>query len=137
MTLKARSMEAHDAPACVSILNHIIALGGTTAYEDPMTEAAFDAEYRLGAAVSNIVLEGDRIVDFQAGFEVETGIYSLGTFAAHPLRGPGPQFLKRPKKIVRPWVASRCSPELLRITQAVWLFIQRWALSILNMCRMR
>jgi len=38
MTLTARPMTADDVPACVEIINQIIAQGGTTAYEEPYTE---------------------------------------------------------------------------------------------------
>ena len=45
MTFDVRKMTTEDVPACVVILNHIIALGGSTAYEDPYTETHFADHY--------------------------------------------------------------------------------------------
>jgi len=80
-----------DIPACVAIINHIIAQGGSTAHEDPFDEAGFEADYFRKPPVVNVVIDDARIVGFQAAFEVEPGIYSIGSFTdrQHPVRGAG------------------------------------------------
>ena len=50
MTFDVRKMTTEDFPACVVIRNHIIALGGSTAYEDPYTETHF-ANSPLGSGL--------------------------------------------------------------------------------------
>jgi L-amino acid N-acyltransferase YncA len=45
MTVTTRPATAADAPAMCAILNAIIAIGGTTAYEDPFTPATMTANY--------------------------------------------------------------------------------------------
>ncbi|PTX58112.1 L-amino acid N-acyltransferase YncA [Litoreibacter ponti] len=40
--MKIRLASPHDKPALTEILNDIIAIGGTTAYEDPLAPAYFD-----------------------------------------------------------------------------------------------
>lgn len=91
MTLTARKMTRADVPACTAIINHIIALGGSTAYEDPYTEADLGDHYIDDAATSNVVVDGDRVVGFQSTFEVEPGVYSIGSFTdqQNPVRGAG------------------------------------------------
>lgn len=91
MTLSTRPMSAKDVPDCVEIVNHIIALGGTTAYEEPFTNEGFDAHYRQEPPISMVVLSDNRIVGFQALFEVEPGIYSIGSFTDQktPVKGAG------------------------------------------------
>jgi len=80
MTLSVRPMIAADAPACTEIVNDIIARGGTTAYEEPYTVAAFDAHYRLETAICLVVLNDEQVIGFQGLFEVEPGVYSIGSF---------------------------------------------------------
>lgn len=91
MTLTTRAMQSSDVPACVTIVNHIIALGGSTAYEDPYTEADFADHYLDEPPVTNLVLLGDRIVGFQAAFDIGDGLYSIGSFTdqQNPVRGAG------------------------------------------------
>lgn len=91
MTLSARPMTPEDVPACVDIVNHIIALGGTTAYEEPFTNVGFDAHYRQEPPISMVVLSDDRVVGFQSLFEVEPGLYSIGSFTdqKYPVKGAG------------------------------------------------
>lgn len=45
MTVTTRPAAPADAPAMCAILNAIIAIGGTTAYEDPFTPASMTANY--------------------------------------------------------------------------------------------
>ena len=91
MTLVVREMEPQDVAACVGIINEIIKIGGTTAYEEPYTEEKFEAHYLNEAATAQVVLHDDRLVGFQSCFEVEEGIYSVGSFTdqINPVRGAG------------------------------------------------
>ena len=84
-------MTAADVPACVAILNDIIARGGSTAYEDAFTVESFAADYLHAAPVSMTALHGDRVVGFQAAFDYGDGFYSIGTFAdrVDPVPGTG------------------------------------------------
>jgi L-amino acid N-acyltransferase YncA len=45
MTMTTRPATPSDAPAMCAILNEIIAIGGTTAYEDPFDPATMTANY--------------------------------------------------------------------------------------------
>ncbi|WP_425097817.1 N-acetyltransferase family protein [Tropicibacter sp. S64] len=89
--LETRDMQAGDVPACVHILNHIIGLGGTTAYEEPFTLEGFDRDYRLTPPVSNVVLHQGRIVGFQVAFDIGNGLYSIASFTdrENPVKGAG------------------------------------------------
>ena len=91
MTFETRKMAAADVPACLAIINPIIATGGTTAYEEPYTEQAFLDHYCVEPPVSNVVLHNGTIIGFQAAFELEQGLYSIGTFTDrnNPVRGAG------------------------------------------------
>lgn len=91
MTFVVRAMTIEDVPACVVIINHTISLGGSSAYEDPYAEADFAAHYFEEAEVSNVVLKDHRIVGFQGAFEVEPGVFSIGSFTdqLNPARGAG------------------------------------------------
>ncbi|MEE8602199.1 GNAT family N-acetyltransferase [Euzebya tangerina] len=82
-------MTRGDVPACVALVNHIIAVGGTTAYEAPFTDHGFADRYLGDAAITTVVLEGGRLVGFQGAFEVERGIFSLGTFTDQQRPVPG------------------------------------------------
>ncbi|MBS0123765.1 GNAT family N-acetyltransferase [Aestuariicoccus sp. KMU-90] len=84
-------MQARDVADCVAIVNHIIALGGSTAYETPFSGDGFAAHYLGEPPVSNVVLRGERIVGFQAAFDVGDGHYSIGSFTDRraPVRGAG------------------------------------------------
>lgn len=88
---EVRSMIRSDVPACVEIMNHIISLGGSTAYEDPYTETHFADHYLDEPPVSNVVLLNGRIVGFQAAFDVGDGLYSIGSFTNQqtPAKGAG------------------------------------------------
>lgn len=86
-----RAMTPADTPACTEIVNHIIALGGSTAYEAPYALADFAAHYLDEPPVSNVVLSEGRVVGFQAAFDVGDGLYSIGSFTDRraPVRGSG------------------------------------------------
>lgn len=91
MTFEVREMTRVDVPQCVAIINHIIALGGSTAHEDPFDEDGFADHYLDEADVTNVVLAEGRVVGFQGAFEVEPGVYSIGSFTDQnaPIRGAG------------------------------------------------
>lgn len=91
MTLLARAMTAADLPVCVEILNAIIATGGTTAHEDPLTLDAFRDHYFDDPKVVNVVTDGNRIVGFQACYEGEGGLFYIGSFTdqTNPVKGAG------------------------------------------------
>ncbi|MEM1428936.1 MAG: GNAT family N-acetyltransferase [Pseudomonadota bacterium] len=91
MTLTVRPMAVDDVPGCLRIVNHIIAVGGTTAYEAPFTEAEFEAHYLHEPPISHVALLGRAVVGFQAVFDVGDGLYSIGSFTdrQQPVRGAG------------------------------------------------
>ena len=45
MALHIRPASHHDAAAMAELINTIIAIGGTTAYEEPFDAASMDAAY--------------------------------------------------------------------------------------------
>ncbi len=89
--LTARDMTLADVPMCVAIVNHTIALGGTTAYEEPFSDAGFADHYLEEPPVANVVLFGERLVGFQSAFDVGDGFYSIGSFTDQrdPVLGAG------------------------------------------------
>ena len=89
-----RPMEESDCPALTHILNDIIALGGTTAYETPFTADTFRVEFMEGDIVSALVAEADRPVGFQVliGYGPEKPHkVAIATFAdqSSPAKGIG------------------------------------------------
>lgn len=90
-TLEVRDMTAEDVPACVAIVNHIIALGGTTAYEEPYSNQDFHDHYFVEPPVTNVVTRDGVVVGFQAAFDVGDGFYSIGSFTdrQNPVKGAG------------------------------------------------
>lgn len=115
MTFEAREMRAEDVPACVIIINHTISLGGSTAYEEPYSEDGFAAHYFQEAEVSNVVLNNGRIVGFQGAFEVEKGVYSIGSFTdqQNPVRGAAVVMMDKTKEDCR---ANGVSSIIAKIT---------------------
>ena len=91
MIFIVRDMRKEDVPACVTILNHIVALGGSTAREDPYDEQDFEAHYLHGSPISNVVINNRTIIGFQTALEVEDGVYSIATFTDrnNPVKGAG------------------------------------------------
>jgi L-amino acid N-acyltransferase YncA len=89
--LETRAMQLQDLPACVDIVNHIIAQGGSTAYETPFDLKTFEAEYLHRPPVVNVVLHNKRVVGFQAAFDYGDRLYSIGSFTdrVSPVRGAG------------------------------------------------
>lgn len=99
MTFEVREMTHADVPACVDIINHIIGLGGSTAHEDQFTDKPFADHYLDEPDVTNVVIQDGRIVGFQAAFEVESGVYSIGSFTdqRNPARGAGAAVFEKTK----------------------------------------
>ena len=87
--LNVRAITRADAAACAAIVNHTIALGGTTAYEEPFTEDSFAAAYIDDVALCNVAYDGDRCVGFQGVFDVGDGLYSIGSFTDQARPAPG------------------------------------------------
>ena len=89
--LIVRPMQPEDIPALLDFFNHTVRLGGTTAHEDEMTEAEFRAHYFDDPDIAYTALAGDRPVGFQALFQREPGLYSIGSFTdqRNPVRGAG------------------------------------------------
>lgn len=90
MTLSVRPARPADAAAMAELINVIIAIGGTTAYEEPFDATSMDAAYiSLPHLVSCFVAEDDdEIVGFQGlmrSFDPEDplpdGWATIGTFA--------------------------------------------------------
>lgn len=91
LSLAVRPLVMADAPACVALINHIIAQGGSTAHDHPFDVAGFQAEYIAAPVVKNAVLSGDRLVGFQVCLDDGPGLYSIGTFTDRrdPVPGAG------------------------------------------------
>lgn len=91
MNLVARTMALHDIPACLAILNATIAVGGTTAHEEPMTEDGFRAHYYDEPTVINVVVTGDRVIGFQACYAGDDSLFYIGSFTdqQNPVKGAG------------------------------------------------
>lgn len=91
MTLAARKTIPADLPALCDLLNHTIALGGTTAHEDQVSLDGFKAHYFDDPAAVHTVLDGDRPVGFQAVFAKPDGVLSIGSFTdqRNPVPGAG------------------------------------------------
>lgn len=91
MSFTVRPMEQRDVPACADLLNHTIALGGTTAYEEPYSYEHFEAHYLNEPPVTHVVLWNDRIVGFQGAFDDGNDDLSIGSFTdqRNPVKGAG------------------------------------------------
>lgn len=91
MIFEVRGMTRADVAACVRIINHTIGLGGSTAHEEFFVEADFADQYLDEPDVANVVVLDGRIVGFQAAFEVEKGVFSIGSFTDQeaPAKGAG------------------------------------------------
>lgn len=90
MVLKVRPAQRADAAAMAELINAIIAIGGTTAYEDPFDADAMDAAYiSLPQLVSCFVAEAEgAIIGFQGlmrSFDPDDPLpdswATIGTFA--------------------------------------------------------
>ncbi|MFW2542803.1 N-acetyltransferase family protein [Primorskyibacter sp. 2E107] len=95
--LETREMRPEDVPACVRILNHIIGLGGTTAYETPFDVATLDTKYRQEPPVCNVALSAGRVVGFLAAFQDGPDFYSIGSFTdrQRPVTGAGQALFRK------------------------------------------
>ena len=89
MTLTTRRATSADAEAMASLINEIIAIGGTTAIETPFTRASMDHEFVSGPHVMSCIVaeENDELLGFQVllgSTEEEPmpeGWGSIGTYA--------------------------------------------------------
>ena len=90
MSLAVRHARREDAAEMAELINAIIAIGGTTAYEEPFDAESMDGAYiSLPELVSCLVAEADgRIVGFQGlmrSFDpadpLPRGWATIGTFA--------------------------------------------------------
>lgn len=100
--LITRPMRPADVPACADLLNHIIALGGSTAHETPFDTARFTSHYLQGPSISNVVLSGDRIVGFQVASRhknLPDDVLDIGTFTDRrdPVKGAGRALFEQTK----------------------------------------
>lgn len=93
--MRVRPAETADAPALTRLINAIIAIGGTTAHEDPFTPERFAAHYIAGPEVLCCHLAEDddgRPLGFQ-GLSLWPGLPArwgdIGTFVAPEARGSG------------------------------------------------
>jgi len=112
MTLHIRPATRQDAPGMAELINAIIAIGGTTAYEDPFDAVSMDAAYiSLPERVSCFIAEADsRIVGFQGlmrAFDPDDplpdGWATIGTFVRVGLtqRGVGGALFARTRIAAR------------------------------------
>ncbi|WP_151718860.1 GNAT family N-acetyltransferase [Gemmobacter serpentinus] len=73
-----------DVPAMTALLNRIIAIGGTTAHEQPFSEASVHHHYVEGPAlICGFVAEADGLLGFQAvgvNPDLPAGWGDIGTF---------------------------------------------------------
>ena len=93
--LRIRPATADDAGALRQILNRIIEIGGTTAFETPLSAAEFDAYFLRGAACLSCLMaetaQGEAL-GFQALARkagLAEGWADIATFARHQPRTPG------------------------------------------------
>ncbi|MEO0360595.1 MAG: GNAT family N-acetyltransferase [Pseudomonadota bacterium] len=82
-----RAVGPADAPAMAALINPIIAKGGTTAYEDPLDAAYFEARIEALAPpfTGHVALAGGRLVGFQfcePHSELPPDMGDMATFAA-------------------------------------------------------
>lgn len=91
MTVQIRQMTVADLASGVSLINHIIALGGSTAYETPFDETTFRAEFLDDPEIALVAETAGRVGGFQVAYRGDDGTYYIGTFAdqRRPLRGVG------------------------------------------------
>lgn len=92
MTITVRPIEAKDIPECVAIINPIIEAGGSTAYETPFTEDAFESYYLIDPQISLVAVADGRVVGFQGCFpQADPKVLSVGTFSdrTNPVSGAG------------------------------------------------
>jgi L-amino acid N-acyltransferase YncA len=89
MTLTTRRATSEDAEAMASLINEIIAIGGTTAIETPFTRASMDHDFVSGPHVISCIVaeENGELLGFQVllgSTEEEPmlpGWGSIGTYA--------------------------------------------------------
>jgi L-amino acid N-acyltransferase YncA len=88
--MTVRAATPADAPAMADILNQIIALGGTTAHEDPKSVETILADYVTGPDVlaSVVALDAGRVIGWQS-VELWQGDAHIGTFVTPGVQARG------------------------------------------------
>jgi ribosomal protein S18 acetylase RimI-like enzyme len=86
MTVTVRPMTSEDAVSLSELLNHTIALGGSTAYEAPFSPDAFLDEFLTSVAVhsAQVAVSGDQLVGFQVLYHMtgdHASALAIATFA--------------------------------------------------------
>lgn len=102
--LAARDMAVGDIPACVEIINHIIALGGSTAHEETFTAVTFAQHYFSDPDIATVVTDGARIVGFQALYRGDNAsTFYIGSFTDRrdPVPGAGRVMMDRSVSVCR------------------------------------
>ncbi|MFN0114290.1 MAG: GNAT family N-acetyltransferase [Paracoccaceae bacterium] len=89
-----RTATPQDAPTLAALLNAIIAAGGTTAYQTPLTADEFNLFYLAGpgSIAAFVVQSGPMTVGFQvleAHPSLPRGWADIGTYVAEAARGAG------------------------------------------------
>ena len=96
-TISTRPAASADATEMAELLNEIIAIGGTTAYETPFTPEALDDLYISSPDVLScfVAIDDDRVVGFQGLFRpiaedpMPDGWAFIATFAQTSSAGKG------------------------------------------------
>jgi len=91
MTLTIRDLVPDDFDAACDMLNHIIAVGGTTAYEVPFDRDSFRPEFFDGPVLRLVAMDGARLVGLQVCYDCGDGVLGIGSFAEQrdPVKGTG------------------------------------------------
>lgn len=76
-----RRATLQDAPQMRDILNEVIAIGGTTAYQTPVDLAYFDRVIIADGAFSHVAVVEDQIMAFQWITPMDPPLAQIATFA--------------------------------------------------------
>ena len=97
-----------DVTVMCAILNEIIEIGGTTAYEQPLSDETFRAHFLEGVdCVSCIVAENEgQVLGFQSlegGAPLPSGVVAIASFAkaGSGVKGVGRSMFARTKQIAK------------------------------------
>lgn len=101
--MHTRPMRPDDVPACLSLINDIIARGGTTAHETPFTPDSFRAHYFDAPSAVHVVEADGRVVGFQAVYREDETRFAIGTFTDReaPVKGAGRALFEATKAACR------------------------------------
>src|SRR5262245_49662681 len=111
MSLILRSATSRDATAMAALINEIIRIGGTTAYEDPYDRASMEHEFITSpdVIVCTLAEDEDMLLGFQVllsaleGEPMPAGWGAIGTYArvGHTGGGIGRALFEETKKAAR------------------------------------